>query len=345
LYNKIGNKELNTLGGEPFGTIIIDHQVCAELNDYSDYDDLYTLELLGDLGQRCLCPFILSPDETFFGEAGAQWLTDTHRVQRVIDGPDYQSWQKLRSMTSSRFIGLTLPKIKLRSTYKNHSCGFLFNEVSLDKQSGLYGLAHFAFVSTIVREFNRISWFGFLKSRWNDRLQGAVVNLPATNQQHNWCAPQPNIRLFGNIAQFYAKLGFIPLAHSPLTKKYYFMDNHSVWLGQDNGDDKVLSLIQTTLICCRIAHYLKVQIRDVLGSFLNANECELHLSKWLSKYVSNVSSANDETLSKYPLRSAQVKVKESEHSPGEFSARFFSSSNCLISIGSDSILGFGIYLI
>ena len=28
---------------------------------------------------------------------------------------------------------------------------------------------------------------------------------------------------------------------------------------------------------------------------------------------------NDETLSKYPLRSAQVKVKESESSPGEFS--------------------------
>jgi len=319
LYNKIGNKELNTLGGEPFGTIIIDHQVCAELNDHSDYDDLYTLELIGALGQHCLCPFILSPDDSFFGEEGAQWLTDTDRVQRVMDGPDYQSWQKLRSMASSRFIGLALPKIKLRPLYKNHGCGFLFNESSLDKQQGLYGLAHFAFVSTIVREFNRISWFGFLKSRWNDRLQGAVVNLPESNQQHNWNSPQPNIRLFGNIAQFYAKLGFIPLSHSPLTNKYYFMDNHSVWLGQNSGDDKVLSLIQTTLICCRVAHYLKVQIRDVLGSFLNANECELHLSKWLSKYVSNVSSANDETLSRYPLRSAQVKVKESEHSPGEFS--------------------------
>ena len=60
-------------------------------------------------------------------------------------------------------------------------------------------------------------------------------------------------------------------------------------------DDKVLSLIQTTLICCRVAHYLKVQIRELLGSFVSANECEQHLSKWLSKYVSNVSSANDET--------------------------------------------------
>jgi type VI secretion system protein ImpD len=323
LYNKVGNKELNTLGGEPFGTIIIDHQVSAELTDYSDYDDLYTLELLGALGQICLCPFILSPDETFFGEAGAQWLTDTHRVQRVVDGPDYQSWQKLRGMASSRFIGLAMPKVKLRSLYKNHGCGFLFNEISHDKQKGLYGLAHFPFVSTIIREFNRISWFGFLKSRWNDRLQGAVINLPDTGVQHDWLTPQPKVRLFGNIAQFYAKLGFIPLAHSPLTKKYYFMDNHSVWSGQNTGDDKVLSLIQTTLICCRIAHYLKVQIRDVLGSFLNANECELHLSKWLSKYVSNVSSANDETLSKYPLRSAKVSVKESDHTPGEFSCEVY----------------------
>ena len=303
LYNKIGNKELNTLGGEPFGTIIIDHMVAAELNDFSDYDDLYTLELLGALGQHCLCPFILSPNDTFFGESGAQWLSDTNRVKRVMDGPDYHSWQKLRQGASSRFIGLTLPSVKLRSLYKNHGCGFLFNEVSTDQRRGLYGAAHFAFVSTIIREFNRISWFGFMKSRWNDRLQGAVLNLSETGGPHHWVEPQPKERLFGKIAQFYAKLGFIPLAHSPLTKKYYFVDNHSVWGGQNSGDDKVLSLIQTTLICCRIAHYLKVQIRDVLGSFLTASECEAHLSKWLGKYVSNVSSANDETLSRYPLRS------------------------------------------
>lgn len=319
LYNKIGNKELNTLGGEPFGTIIIDHQVASELNDFSDYDDLYTLELLGALGQQCLCPFILSPEDNFFGESGAQWLSDTQRVQRVIDGPDYHSWRKLRKMDSSRFIGLTLPSVELRGLYKHYSCGFLFNETTEQKRTGLYGPAHFAFVSTIIREFNRISWFGFLKSRWNDRLQGAVLNLSDANYSHNWVEPRPKERLFGKIAQFYAKLGFIPLSHSPLTTKYYFMDNHSVWSGQENGDDKVISLIQTTLICCRIAHYLKVQIRDVLGSFMTASECEQHLAKWLGKYVSNVSSANDETLSKYPLRNANVKVQESDQSPGEYS--------------------------
>jgi type VI secretion system protein ImpD len=318
LYNKIANKELNTLGGEPFGIMVIDHHVSPQIADFSDYDDLYTLELLGALGQHCLCPFVMSPDEDFFGESDGKWLSDIERVAKVIAGADYASWQKLRQLASSRFIALTLPRVKLRSHYQNYSCGFVFNEVVNLKKSGLYGHAHFAFVSTIVREFNRISWFGFLKSRWNDRLQGAVMNVPDTVINHQWIQPEPKIRLFGKIAQFYAKEGFIPLAHSPLTTKYYFMDNHSVWAGQQKAEDKVLSLLQTTLICSRIAHYLKVQIRELLGSLLTASECEQHLSKWLSKYVSNVSSANDDTLAKYPLRSARVKVREAQNSPGDF---------------------------
>jgi len=318
LYNKIGNNELNTLGGEPFGVMIVDHNISAELNDFSEYDDIYTLELLGALGQHCLCPFITSPDEHFFGEADAKWLSDINRIEKIVKGPDYLNWQKLRDVVSSRFVGLTLPKIKLRASYQNYSCGFIFNEVPVNKQPGLFGNAHFAFVSTLIREFNRISWFGFLKSRWNDRFQGAVLNLPETNHQHLWLQPTPKIHLFGHIAQFYSKQGFIPLAHSPLTTKYYFMDNHSVWAGREHADDKVLSLIQTTLICCRIAHYLKVQIREIVGSFVSAAECEQHLAKWLNKYVSNVSSANDETLARYPLRSAQIVVKEAENTPGEF---------------------------
>lgn len=320
LYNKIGNNELNTLGGEPFGLMIIDHQVSAELSDFSEYDDLYTLELLGALGQHCLCPMLLSPEDTFLGESDAKWLSDTDRVNKVINGPDFLSWQKLRRVDSSRFLGLTLPKIKIRAPYKHHCCGFVFDEIMPKKQDryGLWGNAHFAFASTTIREFNRISWFGFLKSRWNDRLQGAVVNLPELTFPHCWQFPQAKTRLFGHLAQFYAEQGFIPLAHSPLTDKYFFMDNHSVWQGAGHADDKVLSLIQTTLICCRIAHYLKVQIRELLGSFLTAQECEQYLSKWLSKYVSNVSSGNDETLAKYPLRSAKISVKEAKGSPGEY---------------------------
>ena len=170
-----------------------------------------------------------------------------------------------------------------------------------------------------MREFSRISWFGFLKSRWNDRSQGAVLNLPSQDAMgHAWCQPQPDVRLFGRIGTFYAERGFIPLCNSHLTDKYFFADNRSVWGNLKQADDKVITLMQTTLICCRVAHFLKVQIREMLGSFSTAKECELFLANWLAKYVSNVSSGNDETLAKYPLRHAQVKVKEKTNTPGEF---------------------------
>ena len=80
------------------------------------------------------------------------------------------------------------------------------------------------------------------------------------------------------------------------------------------GLRKVSSQIQTTLMSCRIAHYLKVQIREMLGSYQTAQECEIHLSRWLDQYCSNVADADEKVLAKYPLSKGRVTVKEL---PGE----------------------------
>jgi type VI secretion system protein ImpD len=322
LFNKIANKEFNTLGGEPFGMMLIDHAVNTDIQDLDAFDELYTLELIGSLGKQALCPILMSTESSFFGEQGARWLTDIQRVRKVMEGPDFLGWKRLREQDSSRFLGLALPRIKLRPAYRHYKAGFVFNEV-VNCDVALWGQAQYGFAATLIREYSRISWFGFLKSRWNDRLQGSVLNLPEREgeKRHDWTSPQTDIRLFGQIAQFYSKQGFIPLSHSPLTGKYYFLDNCSIW--KPNADDNqpdahVLALIQTTLISCRIAHYLKVQIREMLGSFINARECEEFLSNWLNKYVSNVSSSNEETLAKYPLRSGKVTVQEDPHNKGNY---------------------------
>ena len=104
LYNQIGNRELNTSGGQPFGMILVDHAISMNLD--GDYDDLYTLELLAQLGDLCLCPFILSPAGDFFGENSADWFSDTNRVRKILDGPEFIAWQRLRSLSVARFIGL-----------------------------------------------------------------------------------------------------------------------------------------------------------------------------------------------------------------------------------------------
>ncbi len=328
LYNFIGNKELNTQGGQPFGLIVIDHYISIDMGYEDEFDDLFTLELLGSLGKLCLCPFILAPEADFFGEYGADWVSDVHRVEKVIKGPDYQGWQRLRRHPESRYLGLAMPRIQLREAYQDYRIGFLFNEErkSFQELSGLWGSAAFAFASIVIREFNRLSWFGFMKSRWQDQYQGALVNLPPSSFTRkdsghaHLVAPEPEVRLFGNLATFYAEQGFIPLSQSSLTDKYFFVNNNSIWKSTKNDNDKVIAQLQTTLLACRIAHFLKVQIRSMIGNFSTASECELFLNQWLDNYSGNVVGDDDQILSKFPLRKASVRVSEVDGEQGVYTS-------------------------
>lgn len=316
LYNMIGNRELNTLGGQPFGCIAFTHSISMEMDFDYDFDDIFTLELIGRLGESTLCPMIFSPGKNFFVNNQADWLSDIERIEKILSGPDYRSWQEIRRRPSSRFLGITMPEVLMRQPYKNSKVGFIYNESG----SGLYGKAVFPFVSTIMREHHRVNWFGFLKSRWNDKHQGAVVNLKSKGIQAEYLAsPQTDVSLFGHLSTFYAGQGFIPLTCSPLTNKYYFNGNNSIWQHGAADNDRVLTQIQTTLMCCRIAHYLKAQVREMIGSFSTASECEEFLTQWIEKFSSNVSFANEETLSKYPLSFAKIVVTESLSQPGCFS--------------------------
>lgn len=316
LFNKIGNQELNTLGGHPFGCIAFTKPISVEMDFDADYDDIFTLELISKLGELTLCPMLLSPSEEFFVHSGADWLSDVSRIEKIINGPDYAAWQSLRAKTSSRFIGMPFPSIKLRSKFVNKKVGFIYNEGG----NGLFGSAVFPFISTIMREHHRVNWFGFLKSRWNDKYQGAVINMPNHHVgSEPMQYPECDITLFGQISTFYAQNGFIPITKSPLTDKYYFNGNNSIWQSGYSDNDKVLTQIQTTLMSCRIAHYLKVQVREMIGSFSTAAECEVFLTQWIEKFASNVSLANEETLSKYPLSFAKISINESAAMPGSYS--------------------------
>lgn len=309
LYNLIANRELNTSGGQPFGMVVVDHDI--SMNVDSDFDDLYTTELLASLGQLCLCPFILSPDDIFFGETGADWLSDINRIEKILQGPDYTEWQRLRSLSQSRFIGVAMPKVRLRNAYElGSSRSFLFKE-TCQVSSGLWGSAAFLFASTALREFNRINWFGFMKSRWQDKLMGSLVNVP-TNGQGTFAtySPTPQLSLYTELGNFYTEQGFIPLCRSTTTDKYFFRGNRSIWDKAIDDSEMVAGQIQTTLMICRIAHFLKVQIRGMIGNFQSAEECELYLNDWLQKYTSNLFNADEATMAKYPLSKSRVEVKE-----------------------------------
>ncbi len=77
-------------------------------------------------------------------------------------------------------------------------------------------------------------------------------------------------------------------------------------------------MLQSMLCVSRFAHYLKVLVRDKIGSFAEASECEDYLNHWLQRYVTSDSEAAPEVKAVYPLREASVRVREDPGKPGSY---------------------------
>ena len=307
LFIRIGMQELDTLGGEPFGILMIDHELSMSLE--TDYDELYTAQLLCRLGETCMCPIVMGAGTAFFGESDAAWYTDTRRVTNVLGSGEYATWQRLRALPNAQYLGLTMPRTQLRSRYIDHDIGFLFHQTPADSE-GLWGSAGFDFIRTTISEYQRCGWFGFLKLVVGEPGTGAVLSptLHPLPQGTARCA-RARVRLTRNIAHCYAENGFIPLAESTMSNMLYFVGNNSVTDCAGSTWKEITTQLQSVMIGCRMVHYIKVKIRHLIGQLQTAAECQAVVNNWLEDYVSTSSASLDQQ-ARYPLRGAKVKISQ-----------------------------------
>ncbi|MRI32658.1 type VI secretion protein [Endozoicomonas sp. OPT23] len=304
LYRRVYQQEFSTSGGQPYGLLLVNHAVSTEFDHLSGHDDLYTLQLLGQLGHEALCPVLMAASDDFIGTSDPDVWTDPERVRRIFASDDFSSWQRLRAESVSQFLGLTMPALQVREPWSDYADEFLFDEQPAYYPDShiLWGNSTFALARNVIREFCRISWFGFLRTGSNPRNGGALVDL--------FPDPVTSLRITPSLENFYSDSGFIPLSTGYLDGTVGIFSNRSVFHPELAGstDNAVISMLQTTLLACRIGHYLKIQIRDKIGSYKTAAECERELNRWLQTYTSNVEHAEEHILARYPLKKALIKV-------------------------------------
>lgn len=303
LYRKLYSKEFDTAGGTPFGLVMVDHKASADYSDDLDYDDLYTLQLLSELGEMSFCPMVLGVDEFFFGDEPRRQLHDCARIDRILSSRDFLSWQLLREKSASRFLHLVMPEYLMRQPYHQYPAGFVFSEKKQEKNA-LWGNSAYLTVGNVMREFDRISWFGFLRSYDESGAYGAVVQ--------NSIDIRTKVDLFSEDDGFWSSQGFMPLTSLYLSNHKGFFSNQSVWQAPDESR-RQLGMLQTNLMACRFGHYIKAQIRDQVGRYDSAESCRRSLERWLDQFISNVSYGEDTVLARYPLRSCYVRIEEAPH--------------------------------
>jgi len=90
-----------------------------------------------------------------------------------------------------------------------------------------------------------------------------------------------------------------------------------------NANARLSTQLPYILAVSRFAHYMKSMMRDKIGSFMSANQCQDFLNTWILQYVVGNDNVSAEIKAARPLRDAKVEVVEVPGKPGVYRAVCF----------------------
>jgi type VI secretion system protein ImpC len=333
LFKKIYENEFGTPGGEPYGTLVGDYE-------WSNHpDDIESLRLISNVAAASFAPFISAASASMFGFDDWTELSKPRDLAKIFDTAEYIKWRSYRDTEDSRFVSLVMPRVLARVPYGAATKPideFNYEEAPYDATGAAQAMNHKdycwmnAAYTMAVRMTDSFAQTGFCVGIRGAEGGGRVENLPThlfqsdDGDMDGKCPTEIGIT---DRREFeLSNLGFLPLCHYKNTDYAVFFGGQTTQKPKkyDRPDATANAAISARLpymmATSRFAHFLKVMARDKIGSFMEANECERWLNRWISNYVNGSDDAGQESKAKFPLREAKVEVKEIPGKPGSYNA-------------------------
>jgi len=329
IFKKIYEEEYGTLGGKPFGALIGDYEFGRHPQDVA------LLEKMSGVASTAHAPFIAASSPKMFNFDAFTELAGPRDLEKIFDNEAYLKWNMFRKSDDSRYIGLCMPHVLMRLPYGKETVpveefDFEENVDGRDHSKYLWGNAAYAFAARLTDAFARHEWCAAIRGVEGG---GLVEGLPAhtfmTDDGDVATKCPTEIAITDRRENELAKLGFIPLSYYKGTDTAAFMGAQStqkptLYLDDDaNANSRLSTQLQYIFACSRFAHFLKVMMRDKIGSFMSRDQCETFLNRWISHYVLLDDMAPQDLKAKFPLREARIEVSEIPGKPGAYNAVAF----------------------
>ncbi|WP_188151040.1 type VI secretion system contractile sheath large subunit [Teredinibacter waterburyi] len=332
-FKKIYESEFGTAGGEPYAALIGDFEFS------SHPDDISLLSKMSNVAAAGFCPFISATAPTMFGFDSFTELSKPRDLEKIFDSAEYIQWRSFRESDDSRFVTLTMPRVLARLpygsatkpveefNYEEAPVGADGKHIEADHDSYCWMNAAYAMGTTLTQAYAEHGWCTSIRGAEGG---GKVHGLPS----HTFVSDDGDvdqkcpteIGITDRREAELSKLGFLPLCHYKNTDYAVFFGAQTSQKPKkfDNPDATANAAISARLpyimATSRIAHFLKVMARDKIGSFMEADEAEVWLNRWISNYVNGSPGASADMKAKYPLAEARVEVREVPGQPGVFNA-------------------------
>ncbi len=333
IFKKIYEAEFGSPGGEPYGALIGDYEFT---NHPEDIDLLAKMSQVSAAG---FAPFVTAAAPQLLGMESFTELSKPRDLEKIFLDESYTKWRSFRDSDDSRFVVLTMPRTLSRLPYgKNTKVveEFDFEEVDLDGAGNAKPVphSHYAWMNTSYVLGARLT-DAFAKFGWCTAIRGAenggkVEGLPA----HVFLADDGDkdlkcpteLAITDRREAELSKLGFLPLCHYKNTDYAVFFGAQTAQKAKKydrpeaTANAAISARLPYIMATSRIAHFLKVIARDKIGSFMERQDCEEWLKRWIANYVCTDPHPSDDVKARYPLAEAEIKVEEIPGAPGSYNA-------------------------
>jgi type VI secretion system protein ImpC len=329
LFKKVYEEEFGTFGGAPFGALIGDYEFTNHPQDLS------LLEKISNVAASANAPFVAAASPQLFGWDSYTELAEVRDLAKIFDRTEFAKWRSFRDTEDSRYVGLTLPHTLMRLPYGQETVpteDFRFEEDvdGKDHKKYLWGNAAYAFGTRLTDSFAKYQWCATIRGvEGGGLVQGMPAHTFKTDEGDVALKCPTEIAITDRREKEFSDLGFIPLVHCKGTDYAAFFAAQSAQkpkkydLDSANANARLSAQLPYIFAVSRFAHYLKAMMRDKIGSFMERNECEQFLNRWISQYTVSNDGVGPEIKAKKPLREARIEVMDVPGKPGAYKAVAF----------------------
>jgi type VI secretion system ImpC/EvpB family protein len=335
LFRKVYEEEFGMPGGEPYGLLVIDHEIRHRPFTGAPTDDVTALAQLAGVAAAAFAPTVLGASPALLQVEEFAELAMALDISDPFRSPEFARWRSLAAREDTRFIGITLPRLLARPPWEDDPArtdGFRYAEYAPDISSRVWMTAGYAFAAVVARAFANHAWPADVRGSETDFVgAGLVTDLPIepfrTDPDHVWVRLPLDFVLTDRQEAALVEAGLMPLSALPYGEEAVFSAVRSLqapasYIGRTaaaaNANARLSSQLNSMLCVSRFAHYIKIMGREMVGSFKTAEEIESRLQAWLTGYVNGNLAAGPESRARYPLVAGRVSVRELPGRPGVF---------------------------
>lgn len=334
LYEKVYSEEFGSPGGEPFAVLIGNYKVTEHYSTESAISDLDILKHMATVCGLAFSPFICAADPSLFELTDFRQLTNRSQYSELFSSKAKIVFNSLRGHPDANFLGLTVPDIVLREPY--HSTwwpakSFVYKRCNVEEPV-LMGRSVFSFAKALVHSFAQSHWYNGITGLWvddrsggSDQRQGDLDKVASMQRSSIYEQRKPNVTISEDLENRLSRWGFIPLTITRNHTGSYFNTCQSLSRTGENVagivsfETRLSMMLQYVLYVSRFAHYIKVLIRDRIGSYQTAADCQFFLENWIADYVIGNDNASSALKTRKPIKEVRISVVDVPDKPGAFS--------------------------